>query len=283
MVSIKGMLATLVGSALLLVLPASSHHATPENTKLEQVSAERDAAAGAKADALEMFGKSPMRFEANRGQADARVKFISRGAGYVLFLTRDGAVMALQNATPVRPVQGATAEAASSMAYVGSHQPAARSPQVRREAVLSMRVVGANAAAKIAASWQLPNTSNYFSGNDPAKWRTNVPNFEKVRYSGIYPGIDLVYYGSQRQLEYDFVVAPGADPNQLALRLDGAPDGADKISSGIDHNGDLLAHLEGGDVRFHKPVVYQSDGQQIMLVDRPYVLRSNGEVGLQLG
>jgi hypothetical protein len=110
---------------------------------------------------------------------------------------------------------------------------------------------------------ELPGKSNYFIGNDPKKWRTNVPNYAKVKYQGIYPNIDLVYYGNQRQLEYDFVVAPGADPNAIAPSFDDVetvrePPGAHRdVSLRIDRNGDLVISTGAGDVRFHKPIVYQ--------------------------
>src|SRR6185295_2469207 len=98
---------------------------------------------------------------------------------------------------------------------------------------------------------ELPGKANYFIGNDPSRWRTNVPTYAKVRSNGVYPGIDLVYYGQQRQLEYDFVVAPGADPQKIVLGFEGA----DAVE--IDAHGDLVLHTAGGDVRQHKPVVYQ--------------------------
>src|SRR5947207_7339241 len=88
---------------------------------------------------------------------------------------------------------------------------------VRRPDVLQMKLVGANQAAKVTALDELPGKSNYFIGNDPKKWRTDVPTYGKVKYQGVYPGIDLVYYGNQRQLEYDFVVAPGADRKAITL------------------------------------------------------------------
>jgi hypothetical protein len=88
--------------------------------------------------------------------------------------------------------------------------------------VLRMRLVGANAKATVTGAEELPGKSNYFIGNDPKKWRTNVSSYARVKYEGVYPGVDLVYYGNQRQLEYDFVVAPGADPNRIRLSFAGA-------------------------------------------------------------
>lgn len=283
MISIKGTLVAVAGSTALLALAGSSSSHDIHAPKQPVVSADGSATATAKTRALEAFRKSPMSFEANQGQTDKRVTFISRGAGYTLFLTRDSAVMALQNTGSAQGRQENAARATSpSMPYVGNSVSGVSRGQgsTRSEAVLNMRVVGANPAARVTSFDQLETTSNYFIGNNPAKWRTKVPNFGKVRYSSIYPGVDLVYYGNQQQLEYDFVVAPGADPNVIALRFTGGPEGGDSLSSSIDSNGDLVAHLQGGDVRFHRPLVYQTDGQQHKhLIDGHYVLRGSDQVG----
>ena len=286
MIRTPSALALLAGTAFLLILPATpvrrSLSASPRGFPNK-----RSAADSSKATALEMFHRSAMSFEANQGQTDSRVTFTSRGAGYALFLTADGAVMKLQSPEPalkrhehdVPPSVGAV----PSMPYLGNsdelHQ---QTPSTL--AVLNMRVVGANPAAQVSALDRQRNTSNYFIGNDRSKWRTNVPNFAKVRYAGIYPGVDLVYYGNQRQLEYDFVVAPGSAPDVIALSFGTGPEGAHKLSSFIDQNGDLVTHLEGGNVLFHKPVVYQlNDRQQKNIIDGGYVLRAGGQVGFEIG
>jgi hypothetical protein len=85
-----------------------------------------------------------------------------------------------------------------------------------------MKLVKANPAAKVTGADELLGKSNYFIGNDPKKWRTNLTNYAKVKYEGIYSGVDLVYYGNQRQLEYDFVVAPGADPHRIQFDVRGS-------------------------------------------------------------
>jgi hypothetical protein len=135
-----------------------------------------------------------------------------------------------------------------------------------------MKLVGANPHAKVSGLEELPGKSNYFIGNDPNNWRTNVPNYAKVKYADVYPGVDLVYYGNQGRLEYDFVVAPGADPRVITLDLDTReskiqnrmPITARRLQKGDRHlkskiatNGDLVVVTDGGEVIFHKPVVYQ--------------------------
>src|SRR5215831_13601012 len=193
---------------------------------------------------VEAYGRLPLSFEINQGQTDSRVKFVSRGSGYSLFLTGNEAVLALrkpvQKANGKRQLANRVAQRSlfNAAALPGVLLPAPAQlkdsfasrdeariplPESQAPAVLRMRLVGANPQAKVSGLEQLPGKSNYFIGSDPRKWRTNVPNYAKVKYANVYPGVDLVYYGSQGQLEYDFVLQPGADPRsiQLAIDLDG--------------------------------------------------------------
>ena len=164
--------------------------------------------------------------------------------------------------------------------------------------VMRMKLVGANRAATVTGLDRLPGMSNYFIGNDPTKWRKDVPTYARVKYKGVYRGIDLVYYGNQRQLEYDFVVAPGADPKAIALAVEtgpAAPGGAQPAAvPRIDSDGDLVVETEGGEVRFHKPVVYQPNGlgngsndlQFIVhnseLLEGRYVLLADNRIGFEV-
>src|SRR5262249_16053063 len=142
-------------------------------------------------------------------------------------------------------------------------------PEPQTPAVLRMKLVGANLHAKISGLEELPGRSNYFIGNDPKKWRTNVPNYAKVNYANVYPGVDLVYYGNQGKLEYDFVVQPGANPRSIQLAINCDEHGSESQST-IDNRkssipaplqvnaaGDLVVATDGGEIAFHKPVVYQ--------------------------
>jgi hypothetical protein len=208
----------------------------------------------------EAFGKLPLSFELNQGQTDAQAKFISRGNGYTLFLTNNEAVLSLVKFE----AQGA------------SHKTGAIE-RTKRRTTLHMKLAGANPAPEVAGLDQLPGKSNYFIGKDPTKWRTNVSHYAKVEYKGIYPGVDLVYYGNQRQLEYDFVVAPGADPGLIKLRFEGAK----KLS--LDERGDLVLRTANGDVRQRKPVVYQEANGVRQEIASRYVLRGQGEVSFEVG
>ena len=183
----------------------------------------------------------PLFFEPNQGQTAAPVRFLARGSGYGLFLTADEAVLNLQ-----RPAAKARNAAASSVTM--------RPPS----SVIRMKLEGANTEAAVSGAEPLPGKSTYIIGNDRAKWHHNIPQFGRVEYKGVYPGVDLVYYGEQGQLEYDFRLAPGARPEQIAMSFGGA---SVRIDSG--KSGDLILSTSNGDVRFHAPRVYQRMGSRI--------------------
>jgi hypothetical protein len=135
-----------------------------------------------------------------------------------------------------------------------------------------MKLVGANPNPQVVGLDELPGKSNYFIGNDPSKWRTNIPHYAKVKYKGLYPGIDLVFYGNQRQLEYDFVVIPGADPKVIQLAFEGIVGAGFKPAPTIGDNGDLILHTAGGEIRLHKPRIYQEINSVKQPISGGYVL-----------
>jgi hypothetical protein len=211
------------------------------------------------------YGRLPLTFEANRGQADSKVDYVAHGGGYSLFLTHGGnATLALRKGDrePDRKHPGADEAVASRHRDSGI--------------ALRMKLVGASDTSGGKATGELAGKVNYFIGNDPTKWRRNVPTYSRVEYPGIYPGIDLVYYGNQRQLEYDFVVAPGADPNKIGIRFEGA----EKVS--LDLQGNLLVGTRKGEVQCRKPVVYQvADGVRTV-VSGSFAVRGRREVGFRV-
>lgn len=223
-----------------LAYPASIPTATSSAVKVEQVRA--------------AYARLRLIFEPNQGQADPQVKFVARGTGYGLFLTVNEAVLALR---PGSSRSGSAAKAPST-------------------SVLRMQLAGAEKSA-VSGAGLLPGKSNYLLGNDPSQWHQNVPQFARVHYANVYPGIDLVYYGTQGQLEYDFEVAPGADPRRVTLRFDGQQD------AHIEGNGDLVLRMGGGDLRLHAPRVYQKIGEQRQPVKGTFVLRDRGQVGFAVG
>src|SRR5262249_53111462 len=142
---------------------------------------------------------------------------------------------------------------------------------------LRLGLVGANPAASVSGLDQLPGVSNYFIGNDPGKWLRDIPTYSRVEYQNVYPGINLVYYGNQGQLEYDFVLGPGANPGGIRLSVQGT------LGVGPDAAGDLRLHTAGGDVVEHAPVVYQDVGGKRQSVAGRFVLQGNGQVGFRVG
>jgi uncharacterized protein (TIGR03437 family) len=192
------------------------------------------------------YGTLPLSFEINRGQIDSEVKFLSRGSGYSLFLTPAGAVLSLhkEHALP---------------------------------AVVQMKFAGAGLSASIKGLDRLPGLSNYFIGRDPKAWQVGVPTYAKVKYTDVYPGIDVVYYGNQRELEYDITVAAGADPGKIRLRLEGA----DRME--LD-GGDIVLEASGQPLRIRKPFVYQplTAKSERRPIDGSFVLTGDNEIGFQL-
>jgi uncharacterized protein (TIGR03437 family) len=188
----------------------------------------------------------PLSFEPNLGQAASTVQFLSRGSGYALSFAADNVVLTIEGQKPVPPLD-----------------------------TLRMSLVGANAKANAVGLARQPGVVSYFIGNDPKNWRSGIPTYGKVSYAGVYPGVDLVFYGNQRQLEYDFVVAPGADPSRIAWRIEGA-------RSSIDVEGNLALNAPNGPVTFRKPVVYQMGGGKRTRVAGSFALAGN-QIRFRLG
>jgi hypothetical protein len=204
----------------------------------------------------QVYGQLPLSFEANQGQTAAAVNFLSRGSGYRLYLTPDEAVLALQ--------QNGTA-------------PGINAPGAPAGAVLRLELVGGNAQAPAIGLDAQAGTSNYFIGNDPSQWHTGITNYGRVEYQNVYAGVNLVYYGNQQQLEYDFVVAAGANPGAIGLACQGVQ------SMSLDGQGNLVLHTAGGEVVEQAPVLYQDIGGVRQLVAGSYVLQGDGQVGFAVG
>jgi hypothetical protein len=203
------------------------------------------------------YSHLPLSFELNRGQSDPQVKFLARGPGYTLFLTSQEAVLALQPSAPGAARKGG------------------------KPAVLRLKLLGAERHARVSGERELPGQSNYFVGNDPRRWHTRIPTYAQVRYQEVYRGIDLLYYGRQGQLEYDFVVAPGVEAKAIGLEIVGA-EGVHPGSLRIDPKGDLVIATEAGEVRFHRPEAYQTEGGLRRRVEAHYRLRGKAEVSLEV-
>ncbi len=233
------------------------------------------------------YGRLPLSFEANQGQASKSVRFLARGQGYGLYLTSEEAVLTLHK-TGTRgaaPRSRRKARFGHSPELLGSSIPGKKATNGRTGTesamavtdVVRMRLAGANPELNPVGTEPLQGTANYILGNDPAKWHTSVPTYARVRYAGVYPGVDLIYYGNQRQLEYDFVVAPGADPKPIRLHFDGAK------ALKLDGAGSLVIAADNGEVAFHKPVVYQMAGAVRQSVEGHFQLLGDNTAGFALG
>lgn len=203
-----------------------------------------------KPDARTLLGQLPLIFEPNHGQADPGVKFLARGSGYSLFLDNSGAVLGMRTGS---------------------------STTGRSERFVRMKLVGASVSAIPRGTDPLPGKTNYLIGNDPRNWHQAIPQFAGVHYDNVYPGIDLVFYGNQGHLEYDFKVAPGADPSQAELQFDGAG----KLE--LDHGDLILSGKNDRGLRLQAPQVYQRDGDRRIQVAGRFVLRSANRVGFEIG
>lgn len=189
------------------------------------------------------YGRLPLSFEPNRGQAQAGVAYLARGAGYLLTLEPAGSHILLRSKT--------------------------------RSASVATRLVGAK-AGRLEPSGLLPGRSGYFRGADRSRWIANLPNYSQVRSAGVYPGIDLVYYGNQSQLEYDFIVKPGADPAAIRMRFDGV------TSLRADGEGNLVLSTPAGEIVQRKPVIYQTVAGERRAVAGRFVLKGRKTVAFEL-
>jgi Beta-propeller repeat len=191
------------------------------------------------------YGQLPLSFEVNKGQTNPHVNFVTQGAGYTTFLTPTEAVMELQHGDDGN--------------------------------VVAMKIVGANAGSRPVGLDKQAGVSNDFVRNDPSKWRTNIANYARAGYQNVYRGINVVYHGDQQQLEYDFVVEPGASPGTIRLAFGGA------LGKSLDAQGNLVLHTSGGDIVEHAPVAFQVVNGVRHSVASRFVLGGGGQVGFQVG
>jgi len=233
--------------------------------------ANQEAGAAAKARVKQQYGRLPMNFEVNQGQANDSVRFLSRGHGYQVFLTDSEAALVLSQAKSDEAKNSdASNERPESLSQSGDTQ----------SNILRIKPVGARAGKEISKQVSgyelLPTKSNYLIGNDPSRWHTGIANYARVEYSQIYPGINMAFYGTQQALEYDFIVAPGADPNDITISIEGA----EKIE--LDDQGDLVLHVAGQKVYHRSPLTYQDDqgvvGYRRSVTSR-YVLKGGNQIG----
>ncbi len=221
---------------------------------------------------LAQINALPLQFEPNAGQTGGEVQFLARGKGYSLFLKPGEAILSLRSQHWEDPKPAVAGDRRPNR----SNHRRAQAPKTAR-AEFRLALVGADPHALIQGLEESAGTVNYFTGNDSSQWRTGIHPFGKVRYGQVYPGVDLVFYGNQRQLEYDFEVGAGADPGGIALRLSGAS------HVEIDGQGNLVAQVPGGKLLWRKPVAYQVLGGTQREIEAGFVLQSSGQVRFAVG
>jgi hypothetical protein len=209
------------------------------------------------------YGKLPLVFEANQGQSDPQVRFLFRGSGYTAFLTSGSMVLSLRPAK-VAPIQQTGDVAAPNI------------PPQSQKTTLQFKLLGAAQNPVVIGEDPQPGSVNYFIGRDPARWHTNVPTYARVRYKNVYPGIDLVYYGNHRQLEYDFAISPGADPGRIQFEITGAS----QIE--LDVEGNLVLQTSSAELHFQSPMVYQECNGQRVPVSGTYVVNDLTHIAFQV-
>ena len=224
------------------------------------------------------YGNAPLMFEANQGQSDSQVKFLSHGNGYSVFLTAGGMVLALRPLETTSPADGSVAQARNDKpSRVSPIRQLARPSREGKSAVLAIDLVGAATNPIIVGEEPLSTKINYFIGRDPSKWRRNVPTYNKIRYRNVYPGIDLIYYGNNHRVEYDFDLAPGADAANIQFSVKGT----DGLT--VDSDGNLLLAKGANELRLQAPILYQEIKGIRARVPGKYVLRDSTHVGFEVG
>lgn len=223
------------------------------------------------------YGTLPLSFEANQGQTDPSVQFVSHSSGYTLFLRQTDAFLVLQGQGQTDIAQQKKDKKRKLFEASKLFRGTPRSRKSKKTKTIHVTMEGANPNANIQPLRELPGKTNYFVGNDPKKWRTGIPTFEGVKYAGIYPGIDLVYHGNRQQLEFDFVVAPGADAEVIGLNM--GFDGQLTVTK----TGNLCVRTGNATFQLKRPEIYQMDRGKKQLVSGGFVKRSDYSIGFQLG
>ncbi|MGI8550691.1 MAG: SBBP repeat-containing protein [Dehalococcoidia bacterium] len=249
---------------LLLMLSLAQHRvALPGQAPTGSAANNRNADAARQTKVQADYGNQPLRFEANKGQADPGVDFVARGSGFSLSLSGGNATLGLHAGGAAFDHRGSA--------------PLQDDGSASRSTIVQMHVLGATPQARAEIADVLPSKANSFVGNDPSRWRTDLPTSATVRYTNVYPGVDLVYHGTQGRLEYDFILAPGADPSSIALAVAGG--GTPRLAG----NGDLIMALgsggstPAGELRQTRPVIYQELGGVRRPVTGSFVLARDGQ------
>ncbi len=212
------------------------------------------------------YGNLPLHFERNDGQAHSEVQYLARGQGYSLFLTGNEAVLTLRKRSKSKDHRRSISPNAEPDLEPEPEEP---------PAVVRARLVGVQSSIEVVGEELLSGKSNYFIGNNTSKWRTDIPQYKKVTCKEVWHGIDLTYYGNQGQLEYDFIVKPGSDPEVIRLAYDGIE------AMSLDDEGNLVLQINEGKLIQHAPIIYQEINGEQRAVSGKFILAET-EVGFDI-
>jgi hypothetical protein len=211
------------------------------------------------------YGNLPLRFEINQGQVDSKVKFVSRAGGHNFFFTPDEYTLVFNKSASKNESEKLKAA------------PAAQTSEIVQSRAIKMKLVGANPNADVTGFDSQETKTNYFTEKDRKKWKTNIPNYNKVKYTGVYRGVDMIFYGNQRRLEYDIIISPKVNPQIVKIGYDGAQ----KLY--IDKDGRLALVADGETLYQSKPVIYQEIDGRKKFVEGGYQILGKSTVGFKTG
>lgn len=260
-------IAIAIGSVAVLV--AGSSHVRKTNAPASSAQSAQTLTAEQRGRIRASFDALPLAFEANQGQSDPQVKYMARGNGYTVFLTKNETVFAVSSAHGSSNAVGKNA--------VNTAQSSNADGTQAKAAAIHMKLVGANPTPEIVAGNELAGRSNYFIGNDASKWQKDVRHYAGVSYRAVYPGVDMKFHGAQRQLEFDFVVAAGGNAAPIRFGVTGA----EQITT--DASGNLVLGSAAANVLLHKPVAYQEKDNTRQPVDARFAVEANNTVSFELG
>ena len=253
-------------AGLIVLLPVISFSSTNNKSEFSQLT-------------ISQLGNMPLAFTQNMGQWDKKIKFRADAGGATMWFASDGAYYQFTRTIPkddaqlgpVDPMWASGRQTASSAPGVMGQE-----PKEYETMMIKANFVGANPNPVMSGFEMMEYKCNYFIGNDPNEWHTDVPNYTAVFYEQVYDGIDLKYYGNGKQMEYDFIVSPGADFSQIRIQYEGAE------SVTVNANGELVVETEWGEVVEQRPVVYQLQDGVRKAVEGEYLLVSDNSFGFEL-
>ena len=219
----------------------------------------------------------PLSFEPNEGQANATVKYVAHGSGYTVFLTDREAVLSLHRCQQSPALQKLNAMTRGRLLARKIGRARMLRDQICKSRTVRMSVDRGSGRTHLEPLRELPGKSSYYIGTDPSKWLINIPNYSRVRYENVRPGVDLVYYGNGGRLEFDMIVAPGTNPKTIALKFPG------EEQVRISQDGAARVGIDADAIELLPPTAYQVEAGEKHFVSAEFVMLSGARVGIQVG